>query len=112
MKQVTDMVTWLLDNEGRPFRLLVYKRMFTPYEQQKAFMDESEFTDTHYSCGYIEEAIDLGGGEWLLGFRMIYGMPDESEDTDAVLEYHKLSDIKLSYFECDEHTDEEDDTDG
>lgn len=36
-KQITDIETWLLDNEGRIFRYVIYRRMFTPYEQKHAF---------------------------------------------------------------------------
>lgn len=69
-KFITDFETWLLDYGDRLYRYLVYKRMFTPYEQQNAFEDESEYEDTHYELCQIAEAIDLGG-DWLLGLRTI-----------------------------------------
>jgi len=101
---VTDMETWVADNEGRIIRYLVYKRLFTPYEQEKKYMDESEFDDIHFRFGAIEEAIELGGGEWLLGIRMY-------DDIDFkpynIIEYHKLSDIKLSFYERDMEGDTE-----
>ena len=37
---ITDFETWLLDYGDRLYRYLAYKRTFTPYEQQHAFMDE------------------------------------------------------------------------
>ena len=67
----TDMETWFLDNSDRIYRFVVYKKLFTPYEQDKKFSDESQFEDTHYRFGFIEEAIELGQGEWLLGFREV-----------------------------------------
>ena len=88
-KQITDMETWLLDNEGRIFRYVIYRRMFTPYEQERAFSDESQYEDYHFTFGFIEEAIDLGGGEWLLGFRKII----DGETSDE---------IRLSCFDCDQ----------
>ena len=40
-KFITDFENWLLDYGDRLYRYLVYKKMFTPYEQQQAFEDES-----------------------------------------------------------------------
>lgn len=96
-RQITDMTTWLLDNENRVFRFLVYKRMFTPYEQQQCFSDESQFEDTHYRLALIEEAVELSPGQWLLGFREIC----DGEILDRV-EYYTLNDIQLSYFDIDQ----------
>lgn len=96
-KQITDMKTWLLDSEGKIYRYVIYRRMFTPYEQEHAFSDESQYEDIHFTFGFIEDAIELGGGEWLLGFRKIDG--DEVYDE---IEYCRLSEIRLSYFDCDQ----------
>lgn len=41
MRQITDMETWLLDNEDRIFRFTVYRRMFTPKEQAAQYFDET-----------------------------------------------------------------------
>ncbi len=100
----TDMETWLSDNSDRIYRFMVYKKLFTPYEQEQKFSDESQFEDTHYRFGFIEEAIELGHGEWLLGLREII----DGEVYD--INYFKLSDIQLSYFEQDQNmlSDEED----
>lgn len=96
-KQITDMETWLLDNEGRIFRYVIYRRMFTPYEQEQAFSDESQYEDYHFTLAFIEEAIDLGSGEWLFGFRRII----EGEISNEI-EYCRLSEIRLSCFDCDQ----------
>lgn len=95
-KQITDMETWLLDNEGKIFRYAIYRRMFTPYEQEHAFSDESQYEDCNFTFGLIEEAIDLGD-EWLLGFRKIY----DGEVCDEV-EYCRMGEIRLSCFDCDQ----------
>ena len=92
----TDMETWSCDNSDRIYRFVVYKRLFTPYEQEHKFMDESQFEDTHYRFGFIEEVIELGNGEWLLGFREII-----DGEVCSCINYFKLSDIQLSYFEQD-----------
>lgn len=94
---ITDMETWLLDNDGRVFRFLVYKKMYTPYEQERKFIDESQFEDTHYRCAFIEEAIELANGEWLLGFREIL-----DGEVCGFIEYYKLSDIQLACFDDDQ----------
>lgn len=93
----TDMQTWFCDNSDRIYRFVVYKKLFTPYEQEHKFMDESQFEDDHYRFGFIEEAIELGYGEWLLGFREII-----DDEVCESIDYFKLSDIRLSYFEKDQ----------
>lgn len=95
---ITDMETWLLDFDERIFRFVVYKKLFTPYEQDKKFMDESQFEDTHFRFAFIEEAVELGNGEWLLGFREII-----DREICSNIDYYKLSDIQLSYFEIDQN---------
>lgn len=93
----TDMDTWFLDNSDRIYRFVVYKKLFTPYEQDKKFSDESQFEDNHYRFGLIEEVIELGQGEWLLGFREVIDC-----EVCSCISYFKLSDIQLSFFEQDQ----------
>lgn len=69
--------------------------MFTPYEQQRAFEDETIFEDDYYTLAKITEAIDLGNGEWLLGFT---GVDRDTLELNTYTEYYKLSEIRLSYF--------------
>lgn len=90
------METWFCDNSDRIYRFVVYKKLFTPYEQDKKFSDESQFEDTRYRFGFIEESIELGNGEWLLGFREVI-----EGEVCSYISYFKLSDIQLSYFEQD-----------
>lgn len=103
-KIVTDMKTWIMDYANdRIYRYLVYRKMFTPYEQQKAFADETQFDDYHYSFAKIEEAIDIGN-DWLIGMRTV---DPETGCEEDIIEYHKLSDIKISYFKDEERIEEE-----
>ena len=102
---ITDLETWLIDNDERIYRYLVYKRMFTPYEQQRAFEDETIFEDDYYTLAKITEAIDLGDGEWLLGFTNVDG---DTLRVNQYTEYYKLSEIKLSYFGDEKRKREED----
>lgn len=94
---ITDMETWLRDFDDRVYRFLVYKKMFTPFEQQNAFIDETQYEGNCYKLCLIKEAIDLGGGEWLLGLRPVF---DDGEVSDHIV-YHKLSDIKLTLYDED-----------
>lgn len=100
----TDMETWWLDNRERIYRFVVYKKLFTPYEQEHKFMDESQFEDNHFRFGFIEETIELGNGEWLLGFREV--VDDEACES---INYFKLSDIQLSFYERDQNKLSDDD---
>ena len=93
----TDMATMLSNYSNRIYRFLVYKKLFTPYEQEQKFTDESQFEDTHYRFGLIEEAIELGSGEWLLGLREVVDC-----EVCRYISYFKLEDIQLSYFEQDQ----------
>ena len=96
MRQITDMETWLLDNGDRLFEYDVFKRMFTPHEQNAAYSDEDEYRDKG-RVGTIEEAVDLGGGNWLLGIRDHYDFGDDISTDSEYLEYYLLSEIRLSY---------------
>lgn len=100
MRQITDVETWLLDNDGRIFRFTVYRRMFTPKEQDAKYSDETFFEDGGaYQYGIIEEAVELGHGEWLLGIREV--CDDEVCD---VVSYYRLSEIRLHCFDKDQDT--------
>ena len=93
---ITDFETWYRDvGSDRLFRFLIYRRMFTPYEWEEKFMDDTEFDSVHYTFGYIEEAIDLGHGEWLLGIREVF--PDEEEHVGDTVTYYRLSEIRLAF---------------
>ncbi|MBR2302007.1 MAG: hypothetical protein IKA41_08685 [Bacteroidaceae bacterium] len=113
-KTITDLETWLLDEGDKLYRFLVYKRLFTPYEQNHAFMDESIYEDYHYSLCRIEQAIDLSDGEWLLGLRKVDELTGEDVD---IIEYYRLSEIRLARFDkdndarSDREQEAEDDTD-
>lgn len=93
-----DMKTWIRDNEGRIYSYLVYKKLFTPYEQEHTFMDESQFEDIQYRTALIEEAIELGNGDWLIGFREII-----DDEVCGIIHYHRLSDIQIALFEQDQN---------
>ena len=91
-----DIYTWLHDvGEDRLFRFVVYRRFYTPYEQEQKFSDESFYEDTHFTFGYIKELINLENGDYLIGFELA---DDDGTSFDTV-EYYRLSEIRLSYCE-------------
>lgn len=97
---ITDFETWYRDvGCDRLFRFLVYRRMFTPYEQDAAFIDETPYEETTYTFGRIEEAIDLGNGDWFLGIRELF--PDEEMNESDTVTYYCLSEIRLEFREKD-----------
>ena len=100
---ITDFITWLLDYDDRIYQFLVYKKMFTPYEQKNAFSDETVYEDTYYQFCRIEEAIAIDDGEWLLGLRIL----NEDLENTSIIEYYKLSEIRLARYE-DDKEDEDD----
>ena len=52
-----DIWTWLQDTEVRVLRYWVYKRVFTPLEQEKKYVDQSEYEDTYCKKGIIRECV-------------------------------------------------------
>lgn len=95
---LTDMETFLLDTSDRIWSYCVYRRMFTPYEQDKKFSDESFYENgSHISHGMIVDAIDLGGGKWLLGIRNAWEDGWGGWEHSEQIEYYMLDEIRLMY---------------
>ena len=70
------------------FRMWEYKRMFTPYEQEEKFSDESLYVNTQCEFIRIKDVITLPDGDLLLAVSPI--------DLSEYVAYHKLSDISLA----------------
>lgn len=92
---------FLRNTEERIFRFWVYKRMFTPLEQEKKYMDETQYEDTHATVGIIREAIVLPDGDLLLGFAIITDDVADTTDEYRHLDYYKLSEIRLAHYPRD-----------
>lgn len=93
-----DIHTWLSDEaEDRVFRMWVFKRMFTPYEQEEKFTDESVYEDDTCKFVMIKEIIELADGDYLIGFQDA----DDADSDNLYLEYYKLSEIRLDYCQSD-----------
>ena len=98
-----DIHTWLSDvGEERVFRMWVFKKMFTPYEQDEKFLDESVYVDDTCKFVMIKELIELPDGDLLIGFQ-------DSDSDNLYLEYYKLSEIRLDYCQSDKERLEDED---
>lgn len=101
-KKLQNFNKWLNDiTKDKVFRMWVYKRMFTPYEQQEAFSDQSEFVNEEVFFIKLREAVTLPNGDILIE----YTFADGSDST--YMEYAKLSEIKLAYSERDNNDNKE-----
>lgn len=90
------------NNPNRIYRFWVYKRLFTPYENERKFMDETAFESNTASNGIVRELIPLPDGDVLLGIAEIIDEADELLDKYRHLSYYKLSEIRLSYYPSSE----------
>lgn len=83
---------WIELHKDDCFRYWVHKTIFTPYEIEEKFEDQSCFEDEICSYGYIVETIILPDNDVLLGL---------SEDKDGYISYYKLSGIDLALSKSD-----------
>ena len=74
-----DVWTWLRDTGDRVLRYWVYKRVFTPLEQEQKYVDQSEYEDPYCKMGIIRECVQLPDGDVLLGFQNYYDDCDIDE---------------------------------
>lgn len=101
----TDLETWLLDfNEEKVFKIYRRKDVFTPYEQDQKFSEESIWECVSESARVVE-AIELPNKDTLLGFRNIWyedirdddnSLVDERLVTSTFIDYYPLSEIQLT----------------
>jgi hypothetical protein len=73
-----------------------YKRMFTPYECEKKYMDETCYESNKAMYIKIKEAIELPNGDVLIGYQTIYAW-EEIDELNPAIFYDKLSEIVLEY---------------
>lgn len=104
-----DIWTFLHDVDNRVFRYWIYKRVFAPLKQEKKYVYQSDYEDAFAAKGIIRECVQLPDGDLLLGFEHVY---DDCGDSDlpAIIEYCKLSEIRLQYYAFD--NEKNDDADG
>ena len=96
-----DIWTYLQDTSGRVFRYWVFKRMFTPLESDRKYVDQSEFVDSYASFGIIRECVPLPDNDLLIGFQDV-NIDDPENLCLNSISYFKLSEIRLEYHWCDQ----------
>ena len=106
---ITDLGTWIQDQEGQIFRLLTYKKVWTPYEMDKKYSDESQFEEGgYYKFVYITNAIEVPEGT-LLELSEVMQEDDGSWIDEHIKHYRLLSDIRLEKLDIDNGYEEEED---
>ena len=88
---------WIKSEQGQVFRYLIYKKVYTPYELDSKFTDESEFENGgYYNYVYITNAIEIPGDIILELSELEQNYDDGSWNELGIKHYFKLSEIKLS----------------
>lgn len=99
-----DFKRFMYDNWNTIFRYWIYRRQYTPYEQDQKFTDESVFEDIFCKQAYIRQCIFLPDDDILIGFVNV----DANSYDDKNIQYCKLSEIRLESCSADQDDEEED----
>ena len=105
IKEYKNITEWLKDYEHKVFRMWKYKKMFTPYEIEQKFVDESVYESDVCAYIIITKIIPISNDDCLIGYILVDGYSyndiiDKSEN-DRLEWYVKLSEIELAYSESD-----------
>lgn len=93
---------WVEFHRNDIFRMWEYKKMFTPYEQEQKFVDESIYVDSHCSFIIIKEVIHISSDKIMIGVHHIYDFTkSEIEEPNPHLSYYMLNEIKLDLYPDD-----------
>lgn len=74
----------------------LYRRGYTPYEQQQAFSDESQFEDVHGTVCRVAECISLGNGRFMLGVLPCIDENLDEKEFSSHIDYYNLDEIRIS----------------
>ena len=96
---MTDLETFIYDSDDIIFRMYKYKKVWTPYELEQKYSDESIFENGNYPM-YVKivGAIELPDKDVLLKLleiTPIHERYDNDLDIPNIYLYEKLSDIKF-----------------
>lgn len=100
---ITNIGTYIRDNSDTIYRLWKYKKMFTPYELDGKFKDESVFEDDICTLVRIVNAIEIPN-DVLLKCRVVSSdcIYEDSTYTDGGLYiFERLSNIMLAEYDYD-----------
>ena len=103
---ITNIGTWVHDLSDKIFRFLIYKKVYTPYEQNQKFSDESEYENGgYYKFGFITNAIEIPN-DVLLEINEVTEVDEGSFEYLDKKIYVRLSEIRLEYYESDNKKEE------
>ena len=101
---VIDLNSWIEKYKNTVFRMFEYKKIWTPYEMEQKFMDETEFKTDRSTLVKVKEAVTLPNGEVLLKLRDVDDEEDEDDDENlhqAIYYWRNMKDIQLDQFDYD-----------
>ena len=96
MLQFSSFPDFLDAHEDDLFCFWVYRRGYTPYEQQQAFSDESQFEDVHGTVCRVAECISLGNGRFMLGVLPCIDENLDEKEFSSHIDYYNLDEIRIS----------------
>lgn len=102
VRTYTSFSDFLIKNEPRIIRFWVYKRIFTPLEMDKKYIDQGCYENTQSHTGVIREVITLPDNDLLLGIAELYEDVSDLLSDTRCLEYYKLSELRIAYFPTDD----------
>lgn len=102
MKESDTVLTlneWIEKYKDTVFRILEYKKVWTPYEMEEKFIDASEYKDNHYTHVKIREAVTLPNGEVML--KLMDVSDDLDGDENKIYYWRNIKDIVIEQFDSD-----------
>lgn len=94
--QFSSFPDFLDAHEDDLFCFWVYRRGYTPYEQQQAFSDESQFEDVHGTVCRVVECISLGNGRFMIGVLPCIDENLDEKEFSSRIDYYNLDEIRIS----------------
>lgn len=102
IRTYSSMTEFWEKNGNRIIQFWVFKRMFTPMEKERKYMDQSCYEETSSRAGVIREVIKLPDNDLLLGIAELCEDVDELRSELSCLVYYKLSELRITYCPHDE----------
>lgn len=102
IRTYTSMTEFLEKNGNRIIQFWVFKRMFTPLEKDRKYMDQSCYEETSSRAGMIREVITLPDNDLLLGIAELCEDVNELRNELSCMVYYRLSELRINYFPHDD----------
>ena len=102
IRTYSSMTEFLEKNGNRIIQFWVFKRMFTPMEKERKYMDQSCYEETSSRAGVIREIITLPDNDLLLGIAELCEYVNELLSELSCLVYYQLSELLINYYPHDD----------